>query len=146
MSAADATAVRTRTVRQPCTRGMWQCAEVGCKISQSSAAPQTSSPKGKLMKLSFHARLPALLLAALCATQIPARAGDAEDCAGQVVDKIEPACTAIIDDAAKPADDRLKALVYRSRLFISRAKDDLALADAEAAVLLNPKSVPALLS
>jgi hypothetical protein len=98
------------------------------------------------MKLSFHARLPVLLLAALCATQLPARAGDAEDCAGQVADKIESACTAIIDDAAKPADDRLKALVSRSRLFIARAKVDLALADAEAALLLNPKSVPALLS
>ena len=31
------------------------------------------------MKLSFHARLPVLLLAALCTTQGPARAGDAED-------------------------------------------------------------------
>src|SRR5215813_6552805 len=97
------------------------------------------------MTLSFHARLPALaLLTALCAT--PARAGEAEDCASPVLDKIEPACTAIINDASKPADDRLKALLNRSRLLMNRAKVDLALADAEAAVLLNPKSVPALLS
>jgi len=63
------------------------------------------------MKLSFHARLPVLLLAALCVTQRPALAGDAEDCASPVADKIEPACTAIINDASKPADDRLKALI-----------------------------------
>jgi len=61
------------------------------------------------MKLSFHAWLPALLLAALCATQMPARAGEAEDCAGQMADKIEPACNAVINDASRPADDRLKA-------------------------------------
>src|ERR1700759_1570679 len=125
---------------------MWQCAGVGCKIGRPSAASRTFSPKGKLMKLSFHARLPVLLLAGLCATQLPARAGEAEDCAGQIVDNTEPPCTAIIDDAPSPADDRLKALVSRSRLFIARAKVDLALADAEAALLLNPKSVPALLS
>jgi tetratricopeptide (TPR) repeat protein len=68
-----------------------------------------------------------------------------EDCASPAPDKIEPACNAIINDVSRPADDRLKALVNRSRLFIARAKIDLALADAEAALLLNPKSVPALL-
>src|ERR1041385_5796298 len=117
MWSEDATAVRTRSCRQPCAKGMWQCPGVGCKIGRPSAASQTSSPTAKPMKLSSHAWLPALLLAALCATQTPARAGAAEGCAGQVADKIEPSCTAIINDAAKPVDDRLKALVNRSRLF-----------------------------
>src|ERR1700743_1935518 len=106
----------------------------------------TSSPKGERTMPSFFVRLLVVrLLAVVCWTQA-ARAGDAEDCAGTVPDRIEPACTAIINDAGKPPDDRLKALLSRSRLFMSRVKLDLALADAEAAVLLNPKSVPALLS
>src|SRR5581483_4168040 len=149
MSSGDATARAGEVVCQPCVKGMWQCARVGCKMELQSAVDArvpTSSPKGERMMPSCYARLLTLpLIAALCWTPVLVRAGDAEDCASPVPDKIEPACTAIISDAAKPADDRLKALVNRSRLFIARAKIDLALADAEAAVLLNPKSVPALL-
>jgi tetratricopeptide (TPR) repeat protein len=97
------------------------------------------------MMPSLCSRLPAALLLVLCWTQTPARAGDVEDCASAAADKVEPACTAIINDASKPAEDRLKALLNRSRLFAARLKLDLALTDAEAAVLLNPKSVSALL-
>ena len=46
----------------------------------------------------------------------------------------------------KPADDRAKALVGRARLFVARSRLDLALADADAAIQLNPKFVPALLA
>ena len=59
-------------------------------------------------------------------------ADDLGDCAGGVADKIEMACTAIINDAARPADDRLKAYVSRSRALASRSKLDAATADAEA--------------
>ena len=98
------------------------------------------------MMPSVRCRLSAVLLLALCWSQGPAKAGDLEDCTGTVIAKIEPACTAIIDDQSRPADDRLKAYVVRSRLSISRAKYDLAMADADAAVQLNPKFVPALLA
>ena len=47
-------------------------------------------------------------------------------------------CTAIINDASRPADDRLKAYINRSRLLASRSKLDAANADAEAALQLNP--------
>ena len=88
--------------------------------------------------------LTALAFAALGGS--PARAGDLEDCTGAIVQKIEPACNAIINDAAKPADERIKAYVVRSRLFAAGSKFDLALADADAAIQLNPKFVPALLA
>ena len=94
---------------------------------------------------SVRLPLPVLLLFALCWNQGPAKAGDLDDCAGAVLAKIEPACTAVINDQSRPADDRLKAYVVRSRLFVSRLKYDLAMADAEAAIQLNPKFVPALL-
>src|SRR5262249_15200754 len=116
-----------------------------CQLSMR--ARPTSSSKAEKMMPSFRARLLVpTLAAAVCWTSAPAQAGDVEDCAGGALDKVEPACTAIIGDASKPADDRLKALLNRSRLLLNRAKLDLALADAEAAVLLNSKSVPALLS
>ena len=96
---------------------------------------------------SFCLRLSAsLLLAALCLTQRPAHAGDLDDCGGAVLEKIEPSCTAIINDTSRSPDDRSKAHVNRSRLFASRGKFDLAGADAEAALQLNPRSVPALMA
>src|SRR5262249_46573095 len=73
-------------------------------------------------------------------------AGDLEDCTGAVVDKIEAGCTAVINDSAKPAEDRIKAHARRASLFMARSKFDLAVADAEAAIQLNPKSVPALMT
>ena len=96
---------------------------------------------------SFCLRLPAsLLLAALCLTQRPAHAGDLDDCGGVVLEKIEPSCTAIINDTSRPPEDRAKAYANRSRLFASRGKFDPAGADAEAALQLNPRSVPALMA
>src|ERR1017187_10948374 len=86
-----------------------------------------------------------LLIVALSATSGRARAGELEDCNGAAPEKIESACTAVIDDASRPADDRLKAYVNRARLHTSRSKLDLALNDAEAALQLNPQFVPALL-
>ena len=57
-----------------------------------------------------------ILFAMVLMTPLAARAGDLEDCNGTVADKIEPACTAVIDDASRPADDRAKAYVGRARL------------------------------
>ncbi len=96
---------------------------------------------------SFCYRLLALLALGLsCWTPSPALAGDLEDCNGPVIEKIEPACTAVINDSARSADERSKAYVTRSRLLAGRAKFDAAAADAEAALQLNPQSVPALLA
>ena len=95
---------------------------------------------------SFHLRLPAALLLALGLNQGVAKAGDLEDCNSAVAAKIETGCTAIINDTTEPVDDGTKAYVNRSRLMAARAKLDLALADAEAAMQLNPKSVTALLA
>ena len=91
--------------------------------------------------LSF--RLPLLVslaIVALCWGALPARAGDLEDCTGPFSDKTEPACTAILNDAQRPAEDRLKAYAARSRFFARGGKSDAALADAEAAVQLNQQS------
>jgi hypothetical protein len=86
-----------------------------------------------------------ILIAMILMVPHLARAGDLEDCNGTVADKIEPACTAVIADATRPADDRAKAYVNRGRLYISRSKFDLALNDAEAALELNAQFVPALI-
>lgn len=82
----------------------------------------------------------------LCGVSGSAQAGDLEDCNGPVPAKIESGCTAIINDQSRVAEDRLHAYVNRSRLFMGRSNLDAGLADAEAAVALNPKSVAALLS
>src|SRR6478735_8024850 len=86
-----------------------------------------------------------LLIAALSATSGRAGAGELEDCSSGAPDKIEAACTAVIDDSSRPTDDRLKAYANRARLYLGRAKPDLALSDAEAALQINPRFVPALL-
>ena len=72
-----------------------------------------------------------ILVAIVLLAPRTARAGDLEDCNGTAADKIEPACTAVIDDASRPADDRARAYVNRGRLNISRSKFDLALNDAK---------------
>jgi len=95
--------------------------------------------------LSFHLRFLSALLLIVALSSGCARADDLEDCNGAVLEKIEPACTAVIDDASRPVDDRLKAYAGRARLQLSRSKWDLALNDAEAALQLNPRFVPALL-
>ena len=76
----------------------------------------------------------------------PARAGDLEDCNGPAPDKVEAACTALINDASRPAEQRAAAFAGRARLYLSRSKLDLALSDVEAALQLNPQYVPALLT
>jgi tetratricopeptide (TPR) repeat protein len=97
--------------------------------------------------LSYCARrLAMLLLVGVFCQQGSARAGDLDDCRGFVLEKAEQACGAIINDASRPVDDRVIAYANRSRVYFNRAKPDLALADAEAAVQLNPRSVPALLA
>jgi hypothetical protein len=73
-----------------------------------------------------------LLIAVLSATSSGrAHAGELEDCNGIAPEKIEPACTAVIDDASRPADDRSKAYSARARLYMSRSKLDLASSDTE---------------
>jgi tetratricopeptide (TPR) repeat protein len=96
------------------------------------------------MMSSFGFRLiAALLLVGLCGLQ-QVEASDLDDCHGNVLDRIEPACTAIINNQSRAQDERLKAYIARSQLFANRAKYDNALADAEAALRLDPKFVPAL--
>src|SRR5579871_4898624 len=89
-------------------------------------------------------RLFAQVLFVICLMQSPAFADDLEDCTGAVTDKIEPACAAIINDQSRPAEERLKAYIARSRFYAGRAKYDVAAADADAALQLDPKSLPAL--
>ena len=94
-------------------------------------------------------RLPwlvSLALIALCWEGGQARAGDFEDCTGPLVDKTETACTAVLDDAQRPAEDRVKAYIARSRFSTSRGKFDAGVADAEAALQLNSQSVGALVA
>jgi hypothetical protein len=71
---------------------------------------------------SFHRRaLSALLLGAalsLLSGAGPARAGDMEDCNGPASDKVEAACAAVIGDAQRPADDRVKAYAARARFYL----------------------------
>src|SRR5262249_8794883 len=148
-------------MRKSCHRHagrMWQYARRSCKDPINAVgdrarpamygpAPILSISKGEMMISSVCFRLLASsIVLALCWSQSSALAGDLEDCNGAVADKIEPACTAIIGDASRPTDDRLKAYVSRSRFFASRAKLDAAAADAEAALQLNPQFVPALVA
>ena len=71
-------------------------------------------------------RLAALLLmAAAFASSGPARAGDLEDCNGPLSDKVEAACTALINDAQRPAEQRVAAFAGRARLYLGRSKLDL---------------------
>src|SRR5665647_3798581 len=86
-----------------------------------------------------------LLIVVRSAMPGPAVAGDLEDGNGPPGDKTESACAAVIADASRPADDRVKAYVGRARLYTGRAKLDLASDDVEAALALNPQFVPALL-
>ena len=97
--------------------------------------------------LSFGSRcLACLLLAGLVWQPGSARADDLGDCKSPVPERAEPACSAIINDARRAPDDRLTAYANRSRIYAFRAKADLALADAESAMKLNPGSVAALLA
>jgi Flp pilus assembly protein TadD len=90
--------------------------------------------------------LASLAFVALCCGQGQAQAGDLEDCLGPQGEKTEAACTAVLNEAQRSDEDRVKAHVARSRLFIGRSKFDAALADAEAAIQLNPRSLGALMA
>src|ERR1700751_2632449 len=117
------------------------------RVGPRRAAHRLHDPillEGRMTMGSFGFRLiAALLLVALCGLQ-PVQAGDLDDCHGNVLDKIEPACTAIINNQSRTQDERLKAYTARSQFFANRAKYDDALADADAALRLDPKFVPAL--
>src|ERR1700682_5401538 len=91
-------------------------------------------------------RLSLLLLRAAFASSGPARAGDLEDCNGPLSDKVEAACTALINDAQRPAEQRAAAFAGRARFYLGRSKLDSALSDVEAALQLNPQYVTALLT
>lgn len=96
------------------------------------------------MSTSFVRLMASMTFILLACGLGPARAGDLEDCAAPAGNRVEAACTAVISDQARPVDERLKAYLNRSRLFIVRSNIDAGLADADAAVELIPKSVPAL--
>jgi tetratricopeptide (TPR) repeat protein len=140
---------------------VWQYTRVGYKFSVAADQPRAKSlcvsqrsslAKGETTMTSSCCRLPASLLlfafflAFFCARPGSVLAGDLDDCTGNIPEKVEPACSAIVNDPSRSSDDRLKAYVNRSRLFAGRSKLDLAAADAEAALQLNPQSVPALLA
>ena len=93
---------------------------------------------------SSDLRMSALVLLVVFLAQGVARAGDLEDCTGTAADKIEAGCTAILKDQSLPAEDRLKAYVARSRFYAAHTKYDAAAADGDAALQLDPKSLPAL--
>jgi tetratricopeptide (TPR) repeat protein len=116
-------------------------------ISRPNYFSSTETAGASFFRLGWHlGRLrPLLLILALSATSVRASAGELEDCNGATAEKIEPACTTVISDTSRPADDRLKAYTNRARLHTSRSKLDLALSDVEAALQLNPQFVPALL-
>src|SRR5665647_3692266 len=67
---------------------------------------------------SFHLRVLSTLLLIAALSSGRAQAGELEDCNGAAPEKIESACTAVIDDASGPADDRLRAYAARARLQI----------------------------
>jgi Tfp pilus assembly protein PilF len=85
--------------------------------------------------------LASLALIAVCWEGGQARAGDFEDCTGPLGDKTAAACTTVLDDVQRSAEDRVKAYIARSRFSTGRGKFDAGLADAEAALALNPQSV-----
>ncbi len=113
---------------------------ISCPNLQRSAKNGTG-PLFSLYRLSAL-----LLMAAAFAFSESARAGDLEDCNGPPSDKVEAACSALINDASRPAEQRAAALSGRARLYLGRSKLDSALSDAEAALQLNPQFVPALLT
>src|SRR5258708_33849589 len=68
-------------------------------------------------------RLSALMLMATAiASSGPARAGDLEDCNGPAQDKVEAACTALINDAQRPVEQRGAAFSSLGRLCLGRSK------------------------
>jgi hypothetical protein len=89
-------------------------------------------------------RLAPLAFVALCWGQGPSQAGDLEDCLGPAGEKTEAACTAVINDTERTAEDHAKAHAARARFFSTRGKFDAGIADAEAAVGLTPQSTNAL--
>src|SRR3954467_11797135 len=103
--------------------------------------------RGVRRMLSFCSRCLAILLLIGTVWQPrSAGAGELDDCKGAVLEKAESACSAIINDAKRAPDDRLTAYAMRSRVYAFRGKAELALADAESAMKLNPGSVAALLA
>src|SRR4029077_7319695 len=100
--------------------------------------------KGAITMSSSDLRMSALVLLVAFLAQGAARAGDLEDCTGTTADKIEAGCAAILNDQSRSAEDRLKAYVARSRYYAAHVKYDAAATDADAALQLDPKSLPAL--
>src|SRR5580698_1310566 len=105
-----------------------------------------------LPALTWHSRFyrtATLTILALCLAQGlaqgPAHAGDLEDCNGGPPEKIEAGCTAIINNPARTADEGIKALVNRARVYANRGELDAGMTDLEAALKLDAQSVPALL-
>jgi tetratricopeptide (TPR) repeat protein len=90
--------------------------------------------------------LPFAIALGLCGTPLHgAVAGEWEDCGVQPTDKTEAACSTIIDGPSRSEADRTRAYVNRARAHWRDGKFDLLVADAEAALRLDAKSVPALL-
>jgi tetratricopeptide (TPR) repeat protein len=96
-------------------------------------------------RCSNYCHAASLMILALCLSRSPAHASDLEDCNSRIADKVQAGCTANIENPATPSGNDVKALVNRARMHANRAEFDPALADAEAALKLDPRSIPALL-
>src|SRR5262245_38113543 len=87
-------------------------------------------------------------LAAFAATMltasIPAHADDWTDCNGRIEAKIEPACTAIIEEGVRSQQDLSYAHLRRGEWYRRKNQLDMAYADLDQAVTLNPQFTPAL--
>jgi len=75
----------------------------------------------------------ALVLAA------PARADDWGDCIGRVVEKVEPACTAVIEQGDRSANDLAQAHARRGDWYRRNNRLDEARADFDEALALSPR-------
>ena len=87
--------------------------------------------------------LPAAVAAVTLSLVLSARADDWTDCNGTAANKVESACSVVIGDAMRPAPDKVRAYLNRARVYLNSSRVDRALADAEAALKLDPRSVRA---
>jgi hypothetical protein len=106
----------------------------------------TSVAARPLARDRYRLLLPLVIVSCLCAHPSgSAFAAEADDCGPLPTEKTELACSAIINDTARSEPDRTRAHVNRARGYSNGAKFDLALADAESALRLDARPVPALL-
>jgi tetratricopeptide (TPR) repeat protein len=102
-----------------------------------------SSPAAPIAKFVF--RLAAIGLALIAGQSGQASAAERDDCGPRPTEATERACTVILDDSTRPVADHVRAYVNQARALLGSAQVDRAFSDADAALKLDPRSVPALL-